>query len=369
VSPTPIVNFSRNRRQELTDLVEAALRGKLFPGMELLVARGDELLLHEAWGMLEVGPEAQPMAPGTVFDIASVTKPVATATLLLVLLEQGKLSLEDKVCDSFPEFDTPEKRGITLRHLLTHTAGLPAWGDFYSKTKGAAEALHALLHTPLQHPTGTAMLYSDLGYLILAELIRRTTGRTLGEAFQHTLGHPLRLTRTAFNPLAQDMPGPYAPTQYCPWRQQLLRGVVHDENAFVFQGEGGNAGLFSTAADLWRYARMILGGGELEGVRVLSTRTVARMTANHNPRRLPPRGLGWDIKGEGFGYMSCGELLAPGSIGHTGFTGTSIWMEPESGFTVILLTNRVHMARERNQPEMIRFRPRLHNLVVSLLGG
>ncbi len=369
MTATPIVNFSRNRRQELADLVESALRSKLFPGLELLVARGDELLLHEAWGALEVGPDAPAMARGTVFDIASITKPVATATLLLVLLEQGKLTLEDRVSDTFPEFETPEKKGITLRHLLTHSSGLPAWVDFYSNTRGQAEALQSLLHTPLQHPTGTAMLYSDLGFLILGELIRRAGGRSLSEFFLRTISHPLRMTRTAFNPLQQGMDGPYAPTQYCPWRKQLLRGVVHDENAFLFSGEGGNAGLFSTTTDLWRYARMILGGGELEGVRVLAPRTVARMTSNHNPRRLPPRGLGWDIKGEGFGYMSCGELLRPGSIGHTGFTGTSLWMEPDSGFTVILLTNRVHMARERNQPEMVRFRPRLHNLVVSLLGG
>jgi CubicO group peptidase (beta-lactamase class C family) len=111
---------------------------------------------------------------------------------------------------------------------------------------------------------------------------------------------------------------------------------------------------------------MILNGGELDGARILSRRTVERMTANHNPRKLAPRGLGWDIKGEGFGYMSCGELMRPGAIGHTGFTGTSLWIEPQTGLTVILLTNRVHMSRDKNQPDMIRFRPRLHNLVVSL---
>ncbi|HUJ77331.1 MAG TPA: serine hydrolase domain-containing protein, partial [bacterium] len=142
-------------------------------------------------------------------------------------------------------------------------------------------------------------------------------------------------------------------------------GVVHDENSHVFGGEGGNAGLFSTAPDLLRYARMLLGQGELEGVRVLSARSVARMTANHNARKLPPRGLGWDIKGEGFGYMSCGELLRPGAIGHTGFTGTSLWMELDTGLVIIALSNRVHMAREKNQPEMIRFRPRLHNVLAS----
>src|SRR5690349_5965348 len=131
-SDVSFVNFARNRRQELTGVVEAALRKKVFPGAELLVARNDELLLHEAWGQMEVGPDAAPMQPGTVFDIASITKPVATATSLLILLEQGLVGLEDKVTDVFPEFDTPEKRGITWRHLMTHTSGLPDWMDFYS---------------------------------------------------------------------------------------------------------------------------------------------------------------------------------------------------------------------------------------------
>ncbi len=369
VTGIPIVNFARNRRQELGGLIEGALRRKLFPGAELLVARGDELLLHEAWGHLEVGPDALPLRPGTVFDIASITKPVATATALLILLEQGQVGLEDKVTDYFAEFATEAKSGITLRHLLTHTSGLPAYADLYSSGASRAEALQTLLHTELMHPTGTVMLYSDLGYLILAEAIRRVCGQSLAEFFHRQVAHPLRLAQTTFQPLEAGVSGPIAPTQYCPWRKQLLRGVVHDENAHVFGGEGGNAGLFSTAPDLWRFARMILHGGELDGARVLAARTVERMTANHNPRRLAPRGLGWDIKGEGFGYMSCGELMRPGAIGHTGFTGTSLWIEPDTGLTVILLTNRVHMSREKNQADMIRFRPRLHNLAVSLFAG
>ena len=366
---TPRINFSRNRKQELQDLVESAVRRRVFPGMELLIARGEEVLLHEVWGNKEVGQEPQPLQKGTLFDIASVTKPVATAMCVMVLLEQGKLSLEDRAREFIPEFDTEEKNGITLRHLLTHTAGLPAVANYYDHGGGREEALHRLLNTPLQHPTGTAMVYSDPCYLVLGEIIRRVSGQSLEEFFYRNIALPLHMHHTGFNPLTKGWDIPIAPTQYCTWRQQLLRGVVHDENAFVFGGEGGNAGVFSTASDLHRFSRMILNGGELDGVRVLARRTVATMIANHNPRKLPPRGLGWDIKGEGLGYMSCGELMAPGTIGHTGFTGTSLWMEPGSGFTVIMLSNRAHIAREKNQPDMIRFRPRLHNLAVSLFGG
>jgi len=362
------INFTRNRRQELADLIEAAIRRRLFPGMELLVARGEEVLLHEAWGTLEVGPEAAPMQPGTVFDIASLTKPLATATALLILMEKGMLGLEDKAADYFPEYDAPEKRGITLRHLLTHTAGLPDWADLYSEADTPAAALQRLVNVPLKHPTGTAMVYSDLGYLLLGEIVRRAGGQTLGETFHQHIAHPLQLRHTAYNPLEQDWEPPIAPTQYCTFRQQLLRGIVHDENAYAFGGEAGHAGLFSTAADLHRFARMILHEGELDGVRLLARRTVALMTANHNPPRLAPRGLGWDIKGDTYGYTSCGALMHKGAVGHTGFTGCSLWMEPDSGLTVILLSNRVHISRDRNQADMIRFRPRLHNLAVCLFG-
>ncbi len=364
---TTRINFSRNRRQELQALVEGAIRQRIFPGMELLVARGDEVFLHEVWGAIEVGPEAAELERGTLFDLASLTKPIATATCVMVLMEKGALGLEDKVAEFVPEFAAPEKDGIALRHLLTHTSGLPGWADLYSDTDSQQEALSKLVHIPLQHPTGTAMVYSDLGFLLLGEIIRRVSGQSLSEFFYQNVSHPLQMARTEFNPLQMGWEIPIAPTQYCTMRQQLLQGVVHDENCFRFGGEGGNAGLFSTSGDVHRFCRMILGRGELEGVRVLTPRTVDMMTANHNPRKLAPRGMGWDMKGEGFGYMSCGELMAAGAIGHTGYTGTSLWMEAESGLTVILLTNRVNIAREKNQPDMMRFRPRLHNLIVSLL--
>lgn len=362
------INFTRNRHQELTNLVEGAIRRKLFPGMELLVAKGDETLLHEAWGTLEISPEAAAMEIGTLFDIASLTKPMATAASVMILLEKGMLGLEDKIADFFPEYETPEKRGITLRHMLTHTSGLPDWVDLYSESQGRAEALQRLLNTPLNHPTGTAMVYSDLGYLITGEIIRRVSGQNLGDFFHQHIAHPLQLHHTTFSPLGTDLKLPIAPTQYCTFRQQLLRGVVHDENAYVFGEEGGNAGLFSTATDLHRFGRMILNRGVLDGVRLLAPRTVDMMTSNHNPSRLPPRGLGWDIKGDMFTYTSSGALMKPGAIGHTGFTGTSIWMEEDSGLMVILLTNRVHISRDRNQADMIRFRPRLHNVVACLFG-
>lgn len=348
--------------------MESALRQRIFPGIEVLAAIGDEVLLHETWGRIEIGPEAQELARGTLWDLASLTKPVATAMALMVMLEKGLVSLEDKVVEFIPEFDAPEKQGIALRHLLTHTSGLPPLIDLFSEGIPRAEALQRLFHAPLQHPTGTAMVYGDLNFLILGEVIRRISGQTLGEYCHQNVFHPLQMTRTAFEPLSQSWEIAIAPTQYCPYRKQLLRGIVHDENAWVMGGEGGNAGVFSTAADLHRFARTIMHRGELEDVRVLSATGIEAMTRNHSPRKLPPRGLGWDLKGEGSGYMSCGELMPVGAIGHTGFTGTSLWMDRVSGLTVIALSNRVHISREKNQQDMIRFRPRLHNLIVAAAG-
>lgn len=357
----------------MEQLVEAALRQRVFPGLEVLVARADQVLLHQTWGKIEVGPDAADLEPGTLWDIASLTKPMATATSIMILLEKGLVSLEDKVCEWIPEMEAQDKRGITLRHLLTHTSGLPAVAELTAELPPEAssrtEAFQRLINLPLKVPTGQAMVYSCPNFLLLGEVVRRVSGQSLSEFFFRNVGHPLSLTRTAFNPLEQGWNQPIAPTQYCSWRKTLLRGVVHDENAFIFGGEGGNAGLFSTAGDLYRFARMIQRGGELDGVRVLSPLTVEVMTTNHNPPKLAPRGLGWDYNGEGAGYMSCGELFPEGAIGHTGFTGTSLWMEPDDGLIVIMLSNRVHISREKNQPDMMRLRPRLHNLLVSVFGG
>ena len=353
----------------MEQLVDNAIRQGVFPGLELLVARGDEVLLHQSWGRLEQAHEAESLETGTLFDVASLTKPVVTATCLMILVEQGLTALEERVARFFPEFANQEKTGITLRHLLTHTSGLDAWANLYEGPQTAAEALAVLLNQPLKHPTGTVMLYSDLGYLLLAEIIRKISGKNLAEFYSQQVAHPLLMANSAFNPLEQGWRIVTAPTQYCVFRKQLLRGIVHDENAFRFNGEGGNAGLFSTAPDLHRFARMVLRQGELEGVRVLSAATVRLMTANHNPPRLAPRGLGWDMKGQTPGYVSCGDLMAPGTIGHTGFTGTSLWMEPDSGLTIIALSNRINIAREKNQQDMIEFRPRLHNVLAAQFGA
>ncbi|MBF0238497.1 MAG: beta-lactamase family protein [SAR324 cluster bacterium] len=359
--------ISDQKYHELSQLVAQQLSNGVFPGIEILFAVGDDILLHQAWGYLDRTSE-DPLQSNTLFDIASITKPVATALSCMILLEHGQLDLEDPVGAFIPEFLRDETKFITLRHLLTHTSGLPAWENLYADATDEDEAWNKLMKIPLACPTGTRMIYSCLGFIILRKIICKLSGMSLTEFFHKNIAVPLRLRHTAFNPVTHGLSVmSVAPTENCPWRKQLLRGVVHDENAFIFQGEGGNAGLFSTAEDLHRFCRMMLNGGTLEGQRVLSSRTVTQMIRNHNSTQLLPRGLGWDVKQSGRGYWSCGELFSDGSIGHTGFTGTSLWMDPVSHVVVIVLTNRVHLSREGNIPQMKTFRPRLHNFLLSLI--
>ncbi|MBF0277180.1 MAG: beta-lactamase family protein [SAR324 cluster bacterium] len=359
------VNFNPTWRQNLDELINRQIQDRVFPGMELLFATHGDVYLHQAWGKLEIGEDAAKLQTETVFDIASMTKPMATATAIMILQEQGLLNLEDCVVEFIPEFKHEEKQKITIRHLLTHSSGLPAWANLFESISNKNDAWTQLMQVPLIHPVNSKMVYSCLGFLILGEIIRRLARQSLAQFTRSKIFEPLQMNSTCFSPLEHIPENQIAPTEYCPYRKKLLRGVVHDENCYVFDEEGGNAGLFSKAQEIYRFCQMIFNGGELDGARILSPQSVRIMTRNHNPDTLAPRGLGWDISGEGWGYMSCGELFPRGSIGHTGFTGTSFWLHLPSRTAVIALTNRVHISREKKLAEMHRFRPRLHNILMA----
>lgn len=360
--------FSKGWHQQLNQLIQQQLAEKVFSGIELLFASQGEILLHRSWGHLEIGDHAARLEKNTLFDVASITKPVITATAICMLLEQGKLDLEDKVNDWFPEFFSSEKQTITIRHLLSHSSGLPAWENLYEGTKNAQHAWNKLMQVPLEHPPDQQMIYSCLGFLILGELVRKITGQSLGKFATEKILHPLGMFSSGFRPNESSSLSKMqiAPTQYCNYRKQLLRGVVHDENAYIFDQEGGNAGLFSTAEDLYQFSQMVFHQGVQNDYRCLSSLSLENMTKNHNSSTILPRGLGWDIKGRNV-YASCGSLFSENAIGHTGFTGTSFWLELSTQTVVILLTNRVHLSREKNLAQMRVFRPRLHNVLLSSL--
>lgn len=361
------VDFTRKWQPHLDELIQSHLAQGTFPGVEILFASQGEILLHQAWGNREIGENNSSLQINTLWDIASITKPLATATSILILQERGELNLADKVSQWVPEYGDEARGAITLKHLLTHTSGLSAWENLYENVRNKDEAWARLLSFMPQQPLQHTTIYSCLGYLILAEIVRRVSKQSLAQFVKENILEPLEMKSSGFSPWQQSLGLTIAPTQYCPFRKKLLRGVVHDENAYVFDEEGGNAGLFSTALDLFRFCEMLFGNGEWQRARILSPQSLQNSVRNHNPKGLAARGLGWDYHTGGWGYMSCGELFPIGGIGHTGFTGTSIWIDLVSKTAIIVLSNRVHLSREKNQPQMMQFRPRLHNVLMSSL--
>jgi CubicO group peptidase (beta-lactamase class C family) len=319
------------------------------PGAVVLVGKGDEVVLHEAFGERMVTPEHRPMQPDTIFDLASVTKPVATATVVMQLVGQGRLGLRDRVRQWLPEYHGPGRDRTTLWHLLTHSSGLPAykhypdaWGWSMARGKRRPAVADDICQLPLQYPPGKGFIYSCLGYILLASIIEQAAGQPLDRCFREWVARPLKLRDTGFRP----SPGRVARCAATePLPEGVLCGVVHDENARYLSGVGGNAGLFGTAADLSRFMRMLLGEGELEGVRILQRPTARAMMAPQLKLPGAARSLGWDVDTD-YSLSLRGQYFPRGSFGHSGFTGTSVWADPASRVYVILLTNRVHFGRE-----------------------
>jgi uncharacterized protein YbbC (DUF1343 family)/CubicO group peptidase (beta-lactamase class C family) len=329
-------------------LVDAAIARHELPGAVVLVGQGDAILYHDAFGHRAVQPAAEAMTENTIFDLASLTKVVATTPSVMQLVEQGRLRLSDPVAQYIDGFGKYGKRGITIGHLLTHTSGLRPDLELDVEFSGAAEAIRrASEEVPVAQP-GQRFIYSDINFFLLGDIVERVSGERLDRYASHHVFEPLRMKDTMFLPPESLRPR-IAPTERCDplaWPctrldAPFLRGIVHDPTSRRMGGVAGHAGLFSTAADLSRYCRMLIAGGTLGSVRVLSSATVARMTAPATPVSMRDvRALGWDI--DSAYSANRGELFPIGSYGHTGFTGTSLWLDPSSQSYVIFLSNRVH---------------------------
>jgi len=334
----------------IAPLVEAAIGRHELPGAVVLIGRGDTIVYHRAFGQRAVQPSPEPMTEDTIFDLASLTKVVATTTSVMQLVEEGRIRLNDPVAQFIPEFGKYGKAGIQIRHLLTHTSGLRPDLELDVEFLGADEAIRrAGEEVPTASP-GQQFVYSDINFFLLGDIVRRVSGERLDRYAKTRIFDPLGMTETTFLP-PETWRARIAPTEACQtlaWPcgpstplTPFLRGIVHDPTARRMGGVAGHAGLFSTAADLSRFCRMLLGGGRLGAARILSPATVARMTSPSTPAEMRAvRGLGWDIDSP---YSSNrGELFPIGSFGHTGFTGTSLWLDPGSESYVIFLSNRVH---------------------------
>ncbi|HQX55552.1 MAG TPA: DUF1343 domain-containing protein [Pyrinomonadaceae bacterium] len=376
VAAPQTVGMNAAKLNQIDALVADAIKDKKLPGAVVLVGHKGKIVFRKAYGNRSLVPTVEKMTVDTIFDLASLTKPIATATSIMILVEQGKLRLNDTIGMYIPDIDDPEAKKVTIQQLLTHTSGYRPDFDLGEKWTGRDGMLAALKKEKLRNPPGTRFVYSDIGFIVLGDIVFRITGRPLNLFAEETFLDPLTAKPTFVHGDTRfvDLKNPrkifvhdrvitegtnntdYAPAENIRGQSnylgstfegdaktgdKILRGQVHDPTAFRMGGVAGHAGLFSTADDLARYCQMLLNGGTLVGKRVMSAQTVARMTAPIVVSETgDARGLGWDIN-TSFS-SNRGELFPLGSFGHTGFTGTSVWIDRVSGTFVVFLSNRVH---------------------------
>lgn len=369
--PVPVVSpaaigFDSTRLDSVTQYLRSQV-DSAFPGAVVAVGRHGRLALLAAVGHYAQG-DARPVTAATVYDLASLTKVIGLTSACMILVDEGKLALDSTVRHYLPEFRGPNKDRVTIRNLLTHSAGLIADLPLYDSTHSRAEALAFVDTAPLLWEPGTHFIYSDLSAIVLMQVVERVTREPLDRFLATRVFGPLGMVATRFNP-PRSWRDRIAPTEVDTFfRHRLLVGEVHDESAARLGGVSGNAGLFSTAPDLAAFATWLL---EERAGRVtpgrgpgVGTQTIAEFLRRQD---IPPgstRALGWDTPSDS-GYSSAGTILSRRSFGHTGYTGTSIWMDPERDLFVILLTNRVNPTRANLK--ILRVRPRVADLAAAAL--
>ena len=333
------------------------MRQGVFPGASWVIGNSDAILEKGSTGLL--GNGLGPVREDTLYDLASLTK-IFTALALMKQFEEGLLRLEDAVEYFLPSYKNWPLGGVTLYALMTHTAPIPKGTHLYRYAKSRSDLLEAIRTGPVRSDSPAWVVYSCEAFILLGEIVSTIDATGLDEAIRRRVLEPLGMKDTCFNPPASLMER-IAPTEDCPLRGRLIRGEVHDENAGVMGGVSGNAGLFSSAPDMTRLGVAML--ASLENGTFLHKASAELMTRNHTQGKGENRGLGWMIAGPG---SPAGDLLSPAGFGHTGFTGTSLWIDPERKFYALLLSNRIYP--KRDNPGIFRTRHIFHNLAVLEYG-
>ncbi len=331
------VGMSASRLGTIDRVVRRGMAAGGYPGAAVVVGRKGYAVWQKGFGHLDWSKRAAVSATESIYDLASLTKVIGTTTAVMVLYDEGRIDLDAQVRTYLPEFSGGTKDSVTVRDLLTHRSGLPAGRALWRIAHSREAARAAALATPLKCPPRACFEYSDIGAMTLAFIVESVSGQRLDEFLDSRVFAPLGMTNTFFRP-SSSLRDRIAPTEITPPRGYPLRGEVHDENAYALGGVAGHAGLFSTANDLAVFAQMMLNGGEFGGVRIVSDSTVRLFTR----RAAGWRALGWDTCAGG---GSCGHLMSERAYGHTGFTGTSLWIDPDREMFVIVLTNEVHAPR------------------------
>jgi len=358
-------------RQSLLAKLERAVADRVFPGATLGVGlRGQHLTLSA--GRLSYDARALPVTSQTIYDLASLTKVVSTTTAAMILVDRGLLNINRRVAEYLPDFVPSNALGagplwsarekVTVRSLLAHTSGLPAYERFFLRARKKSHVIEEALALPLEEVPGQKAVYSDVGFILLGEILERVAKQLLDAFCQREIFVPLGMRSTCFNPPAELLPR-IAPTEQDNlFRKRLICGEVQDENAWAMGGVAGHAGLFGTADDLATFSQMMLQEGNADGKQFIQAKTVLEFTQALPCQLGDAHALGWGKRSE---PSSSGRYFSPASYGHLGYTGTSIWIDPEKQLFVILLTNRIHPARENDAIRA--FRPAIHDAVVEAL--
>ncbi|HEY2105691.1 MAG TPA: serine hydrolase [Candidatus Binataceae bacterium] len=366
--------------QAFNDAIE---RG-VMPGATVVVRKGPEVMFEGSFGWRQIVPERHPMQLETVFDLSSLTKALATSVAIMLLTREGKLKLDDRLTRFFHNFGVHGKTYITFRHLLGHYSGLAAWRPYYDQvvqverkgrvnfmaSRGAKEYVYEQIHRDkLEEPPGTRAIYSDLNFMLLGEIVEQITGLGLHRFCRDRIFRPLGLRATDFVDISlvrsrrlEPVPEMFAATEVCPSRKRLLVGEVHDENAYAMGGVAGHAGLFGPVREVDRIAAELIACYHGRS-NLVARPVIAEFWQRNGVVNGSTWALGWDTPTAG--HSSAGSHFSPAAVGHLGFTGTSIWIEPEREIAVTILTNRVHPRRDN---EAIReFRPLIHDRIMEVL--
>ncbi len=358
---------------KITEILKRGLKEKVYPGAVLLIAREGNIVFFDTVGNRTLRPQTLPMEKETRFDLASLTKPLATTLAAMKLVEDNLLDLDKPISSLIKPFPWKDKADITPRLLLNHSSGLADWKPYYleliqlpiQERKPAVRRM--IMEEPLYEKPQTVSLYSDLGFIVLEWIIEIMTGNNLSSFLNTTFYQPLVLKTLHLDTISIEPPHEkvlYAATEDCPWRKEIIQGHAHDENAYALGGYSGHAGLFGTAHDIFTLTTTLVNIYHGYNSGLLTSKTVQIFLSRQGIAPGSTWALGWDTPSKN--NSSSGNCFSSNSVGHTGFTGTSIWIDLEKNITVIFLTNRIHPSRSNEKIK--EFRPELHNLIMREFG-
>lgn len=354
---------SQNKHPDFSSidtLINFSIEDKAFPGAVVIISKNNKIIYEKGFGHLTYDDTSAVVTKNTIYDLASLTKVIATTTATMLCYDKKLFSLDNRVSKFISGFGNNGKEKITIKNLLLHNSGLPASLLFYKNTKNETEVLKEIYSCKLLYKPGSKMVYSDLGMILMGKIIEKVTGKRLDKFCKEEIFDPLGMKSTYFNP-PDSLKYKIAPTEVDDyWRHRLIWGEVHDETASLLNDVAGHAGLFSTAEDISKLINVLLNKGEFNGKQFIKSETVKLFTTKYSNQST--RALGWDTKSEE--HSTAGDMFSMKSFGHTGFTGTSVWVDPTRDLFVIFLTNRVYPTRENHKISKVR--PALHNLVIEL---